>query len=71
MEQTTLKYIKNFPAIDITNEKISDLEKIRKNKIETLYLSCGKYGMNGCVIADQDGNLYKITARNSALFYMV
>lgn len=71
MEPTTLKYIKNFPAIDITNEKISDLEKIREKITETLYISCGKYGINGCVLEDQDGNLYKITARNPALFYIV
>ena len=62
MITTTLKDIKNTNAKDITatNEKIQGLTCIAK--------SYGVYGMNGALLKDEAGNLYKITARTSNLF---
>lgn len=61
MEKMTQKQIRQTNAKDITqSERIPNLHFIAK--------SYGVYGMNGGLLADNDGNLYKITCRASSLF---
>ena len=62
MKKLTQKQIKQTNATDITAaEKIPNLHFIAK--------SYGIYGMNGGLLTDNEGNLYKITARATSLFY--
>ena len=37
-------------------------------KKEIVAYSCGTYVVNGLIFSDMNGNLYKITLRNSNLF---
>lgn len=61
MEKMTLKQIKQINAIDITtSDRIIGIHFIAK--------SYGIYGMNGGLLADDKGNLYKIIGRASSLF---
>jgi hypothetical protein len=61
MKQMTQRAIKATNATDITaSERIKGLHIIAK--------SYGVYGMNGALLEDNAGNLYKITCRNSNLF---
>lgn len=62
---TTLKYIKNYNAEDITTNKNY------KRGLEVIFLSRGVYGMNGAVLKDDEGNYYKIVSRCSNLFRYV
>lgn len=69
-----LKEIKNINAIDITNKKIEEIKKLREkeNGFEKISVSYGMYGMNGALLQGRKtGKLYKITARNTNLFYLV
>ena len=61
MKKMTQKQIKQTNAKDITNSpRIAGVYFIAK--------SYGVYGMNGGLLADNEGNLYKITCRSSSLF---
>lgn len=61
MKTMTQKQIKQTPAIDITTaDRVTGIHFIAK--------SYGVYGMNGGLLADNNGNLYKIIGRTSSLF---
>lgn len=60
--------IRNGAAWDATNYKAEDLPQ----NYDILQVSCGIYGINGCLIVDRDtGDWYAVTARNSNLFRLV
>ena len=71
MKKTTKKAIRETYAIDITNysfDQANDL--MNTHTLRTVAMSFGVYGMNGALFEDENGELYKITARNSTLFQM-
>ena len=71
MKKTTRKAIRETYAIDITNysfDQANDL--MNTHTLRTVAMSFGVYGMNGALFEDENGELYKITARNSTLFQM-
>ena len=71
MKKTTQKTIRETCARDITNysfDQANDL--MNKHNLQIVAMSFGVYGMNGALFEDEDGALYKITARNSTLFQM-
>ena len=71
MKKTTRKAIRETYAMDITNysfDKANDL--MNAHTLRTIAMSFGVYGMNGALFEDENGELYKITARNSTLFQM-
>ena len=71
MKKTTRKAIRATCAIDITNysfDQANDL--MNAHTLRTVAMSFGVYGMNGALFQDENGELYKITARNSTLFQM-
>ena len=71
MMKTTQKAIRETCAIDITNysfDQANDL--MNAHKLQTIAMSFGIYGMNGALFKDENGELYKITARNTTLFQM-
>ena len=71
MKKTTRKAIRETYAMDITNysfDQANDL--MNAHTLRTVAMSFGVYGMNGALFEDENGDLYKITARNSTLFQM-
>ena len=71
MKKTTRKAIRETCAMDITNysfDQANDL--MNAHTLQTIAMSFGVYGMNGALFQDENGKLYKITARNSTLFQM-
>ena len=71
MKKTTKKAIRETYAMDITNysfDQANDL--MNAHTLRTVAMSYGVYGMNGALFEDENGDLYKITARNSTLFQM-
>ena len=71
MKKITQKAIRETCAVDITNysfDQANDL--MNANTLQTIAMSFGVYGMNGALFEDENGELYKITARNSTLFQM-
>ena len=69
-----LKEIKEINAIDITKLNYNDIKKLDKkeNGFEKISISFGIYGMNGALLQGRKTKkLYKITARNTNLFYLV
>ena len=71
MKKTTRKAIRETYAMDITNysfDQANDL--MNAHTLRTVAMSFGVYGMNGALFEDENGELYKITARNSTLFQM-
>ena len=71
MKKYTRKAIRETYAIDITNysfDQANDL--MNAHTLRTVAMSFGVYGMNGALFEDENGELYKITARNSTLFQM-
>ena len=71
MKKITRKAIRETYAMDITNysfDQVNDL--MNKHTLRTVAMSFGVYGMNGALFQDENGDLYKITARNSTLFQM-
>ena len=68
MKQSEIKrLVKTGAAIDITTAPPS--EELWTNT-EKLAVSRGTYGINGGLLKDRrNGQLYAITARNTALFY--
>ena len=71
MIKTTQKAIRETCAIDITNYSFDQAnELIKAHTLRTVAMSFGVYGTNGALFEDANGELYKITARNSTLFQM-
>ena len=71
MMKTTQKAIRETYAIDITNYSFDQAnELMNAHTLQTIAMSFGVYGMNGALLEDENGELYKITARNSTLFQM-
>ena len=71
MKKTTRKAIRETCATNITNysfDQANDL--MNAHTLRTVAMSFGVYGMNGALFEDENGDLYKITARNSTLFQM-
>ena len=71
MMKTTQKAIRETCATDITSygfDQANDL--MNAHTLRTVAMSYGVYGMNGALFEDENGELYKITARNSTLFQM-
>ena len=71
MKKTTRKAIRATCAIDITNysfDQANDL--MNTHNLQIVAMSFGVYGMNGALFKDENGELYKITARNTTLFQM-
>ena len=68
-----LKEIKNINCEDVTNLSSKELEKLvkKENGLKEVSISYGVYGMNGGLFQGYKTNkLYKVTARNSNLFYL-
>ena len=71
MKKTTRKAIRETYAIDITNYSFDQAnELMNAHTLRTVAMSFGVYGMNGALFEDENGELYKITARNTTLFQM-
>ena len=71
MKKTTRKAIRETYAMDITNYSFDQAnELMNTHTLRTIAMSFGVYGMNGALFEDENGELYKITARNSTLFQM-
>lgn len=71
MKKITRKAIRETCATDITSygfDQANDL--MNAHTLRTVAMSYGVYGMNGALFEDENGELYKITARNSTLFQM-
>ena len=71
MKKTTRKAIRETCATNITNysfDQANDL--MNTHPLRTVAMSYGVYGMNGALFEDENGGLYKLTARNSTLFQM-
>ena len=71
MMKTTQKAIRETCATNITNysfDQANDL--MNTHTLRTVAMSFDVYGMNGALFEDENGDLYKITARNSTLFQM-
>ena len=71
MMKITRKAIRETCAIDITNYSFDQAnELMNKHNLRTVAMSFGVYGMNGALFEDENGELYKITSRNTTLFQM-
>ena len=71
MMKTTQKAIRETRATDITNYSFDRADELMNaHTLRTIAMSFGVYGMNGALFEDENGELYKITARNSTLFQM-
>ena len=71
MKKTTQKAIRETCATDITNYSFNQADELMNmHNLRTVAMSYGVYGMNGALFEDENGELYKITARNSTLFQM-
>ena len=71
MMKTTRKAIRETYATDITNYSFEQADELMNaHNLQTVAMSFGIYGMNGALFEDENGELYKITARNSTLFQM-
>lgn len=70
MTQKQIKdYVRDGIAIDITNYEFDEMNQfLREHNLDKIAVSRGVYGMNGGLLQDRDtGEMYAITARNSAL----
>ena len=71
MMKATQKAIRETCATDITNYSFDQANELMNAHIlRTVAMSFGVYGMNGALFEDENGELYKITARNTTLFQM-
>lgn len=71
--KTTLKEIKAFYCEDITRLSSDDIQALKNSEefFSRVAYSIGVYGLTGCVLqGHKTGKLYKITSRNSNLFYL-
>ena len=69
-----LKDIKSINAKDITSFSEEEIKKLvkKENGLETISTSLGIDGMNGALFQGNNSKtLYKITARNVNLFYLI
>ena len=73
MKKVTQKQLKNLITTggvksgdNLTQEQMDALRPV-----EHLAVSRGIYGANGLLFRGADGELYAVTARNSALFYFL
>ena len=74
MKKVTKKFIKAFNAVNITDVNSEDCKTLRDKEkgFTVIAMSCGVYGMTGAIIQGYTSKkLYKITQRNSNLFYFV
>ena len=74
MKKVTKKFIKSYNAVEITDVNSEEGKTLRNKEksFSTVAISCGVYGMTGAIIQGYTSKkLYKITARNSNLFYFV
>ena len=73
-KKVTKKFIKGYNAVDITNINSEECKALRNKEksFSTVAISYGVYGMTGAIMQGYTSKkLYKITARNSNLFYFV
>ena len=71
MKRTTQKAIRETCAMDITNYSFDQANELMDtHTLRIVAMSYGVYGMNGVLFEDENGELYKITARNTTLFQM-
>lgn len=65
--KVSLKFIKNFPAVEMKNMTWDEREKIRHtHRLDKVFYSMGVYGQNGGIFKDvETGEYFKVTARNS------
>ena len=71
MKKITRKAIRAMCAVDITNYSFDQANYLMNtHTLQIVAMSFGVYGMNGALFEDENGELYKITARNSTLFQM-
>ena len=71
MKKTTRKAIRETYAMDITHYSFDQANALmNSHTLRTIAISFGVYGMNGALFEDENGELYKITVRNSTLFQM-
>ncbi len=71
--KTTLKEIRTFAQSydveNITDWHSSDLQALAAaHSFTTIVYSVGMYGVTGKVVRDEDGKLYAITRRTTAIF---
>ena len=74
MKKVTKKFIKSYNALDITDVNSEEGKTLRNKEkgFTTVAVSCGIYGMTGAILKGRNSKkLYKITQRNSNLFYFV
>lgn len=70
MTQKQIKdYVRDDAAIDITNYGFDEMKDfLHSHDLDKIAVSRGTYGINGGLLQDRDtGEMYAITARNSAL----
>ena len=67
MEKTNLRTIKNCMCKEFTDNEI----KIGIRVKNRLYYSAGVYGINGIIFEGTDGEIYKVSKRNSILFMVM
>ena len=68
--QKNLKYLVSIGAAKCAND-MDCTTCPPLHPIERLAVSRGIYGVNGLLFRGADGELYTVTARNSALFYFL
>lgn len=74
MRKYTQKELKNLVKIgaaqDLTGYSFQQMKEfLHGHKLDKIGISSGVYGINGGLLQDtENGSLYAITARNSALF---
>ena len=74
MKKVTKKFIKSYNAVDITDVNSEEGKTLRNKEkgFTVIAVSCGVYGMTGAILKGYTSKkLYKITQRNSNLFYFV
>ena len=73
-KKVTKKFIKGFNALDITSLNMKECKTLRNKEksFTVIAVSYGVYGMTGAIIQGYTSKkIYKITQRNSNLFYFV
>ena len=68
-QRTIKQYVKDGAAVDLTNYGFEDMRDfLHSHSLDRIAYSAGVYGINGGLMRDrQSGQLYAITARNTAL----
>ena len=73
MEKMTQKAIRGFVqrglAIDLTHKSSNELYEMQKvHHFEQVAYAAGIYGINAALYRDENGTIYAITCRSTALF---